>query len=168
MKERALLLLTVLPFPYFHYDQDHPRRLNIIIHRARTILQSSMQEGGEEENASWAFIGIEVFPLLPRNRFATTGSRSRMVSPRFSNYRTRNSKRRGRGEGIDSGAPYQTDPLALTYRFDSSRHCPEHWSLVNSISSGRRKSGFSRDYAAAVISNFWHLSFVGYPTINQF
>lgn len=63
-------------------------------------------------------------------------------------------ERRGGGrERIDSGAPYQTDPLALTYRFDSSRHCLER-SLVNSISSGWRKSGFSRDYAAAVISNF--------------
>lgn len=65
---------------------------------------------------------------------------------------TRSGEAGGR-ERIDSGTPYQTDPLALTYRFDSSRHCLER-SLVNSISSGRRKSGFSRDYAAAVISNF--------------
>lgn len=122
MEER---LLTAA-FSLFSLSEDHPRGLNIIIHPARTILQSWMQEGGNGRMNRERLSASRCFSFSPGNRFA---SRSRMVSPRF--FQLQNSKPRGGG----SIAARLISPIpVLTYRFDSSRHCPER-SLVNSIAT---------------------------------
>lgn len=109
MEER---LLTAA-FSLFSLSEDHPRGRNIIIHPARTILQSWMQEGGNGRMNRERLSASRCFSFSPGNRFA---SRSRMVSPRF--FQLQNSKPEGRG--IDSGAPYQPDPrVNLPLRFFS-------------------------------------------------